>query len=114
MATAAARRNSDDLEARARTALQIAKKLKTLEGQIEPHKVRFRQDAGGATLKVPVKGLGEVLVKAASKGGEPKLTLDAEALERDSPLLQQLIERGIVSWEKTKPRAASVEFKVNI
>ena len=112
--TTAARRNSDDLEARARTALQIAKRLKTLEGQLEPHKVRFRQDAGGTTLKVPVKGLGQVMVKAASKGGVPKLTLDAEALEKNSALLQQLIEAGVVSWEKTKPRAASVEFQVNV
>jgi len=110
-ATAVARPNS--LEARARTALTIAKKLKVLEGQLEPHKIQFRQDANGETLKVPVPGLGQVMVKAASKGGTV-LKLDAEALQQDSPLLQQLIERGIVSWEKTKPRAASVEFQLNV
>lgn len=109
----AALKNPNSLEARARQALTLAKKMEPIKLQLEAHKVQFRQDAGGSGLKIPVKGLGEVSISKASKAGT-KLVIHEDILDQNPALRQQMFEAGIVTYEPTAARAAQVTFRLNV
>lgn len=88
----------EDINAHAKTALNLQASIKTLTDSLNVEKEFFRDLAGGEAFSVTIPGKGEVRVnKPSAPSVVETITFNLERFKQLQPIVQQsLIDTGVV------------------
>lgn len=108
-------KNEDSIEKRVETAIEIYRKIKNLNVELDEHKEFFREYAKGEKFEVLIKQLGKLTVSKPTTIAEKKvITVDLKKLEQSPELKAKLLASGLLKEEVKSASTTAAAVRISL